>query len=135
MACRRFSQKTIKQICFGFFGFQEDRRRLRVSLRYSRESLKMVVHDSMTQLLMHTVAHSTRLSFKPKTNNQPTKKSCGHLSKSHQNVQNSDFQSQFSMSKRIRIFPKKISLKNIICVAYFLLLTFLTTPIFKPLIF
>ena len=29
---------------------------------------------SMTQLLMHTVAHSTRPSFRSKTNNQPTKK-------------------------------------------------------------
>ena len=30
--------------------------------------------DSMTSLLMHTVAHSTRPSFRPKTNNQPLKK-------------------------------------------------------------
>ena len=29
---------------------------------------------SMTSLLTHTVAHSTRLSFRPKTNNQPIKK-------------------------------------------------------------
>ena len=29
---------------------------------------------SMTQLLTHTVAHSTRPSFRPKTNNQPNKK-------------------------------------------------------------
>jgi hypothetical protein len=29
---------------------------------------------SMTQLLTHTVAHSTRPSFRHKTNNQPTKK-------------------------------------------------------------
>ena len=29
---------------------------------------------SMTSLLMHTVAHSTRPSFRSKTNNQPTKK-------------------------------------------------------------
>ena len=29
---------------------------------------------SMTQLSTHTVAHSTRPSFRPKTNNQPTKK-------------------------------------------------------------
>ena len=28
----------------------------------------------MTQLLTHTVAHSTRPSFRPETNNQPTKK-------------------------------------------------------------
>ena len=81
----------------------------------------------MTQLLTYTVAHSTRPSFRPKTNNQPTKKFlslAGHLSKSHENVQNSDFQCQFSMSKRIRIFLKKFSLENIICGAHFLLLTF-----------
>ena len=29
---------------------------------------------SMTTLLMHTVAHSTKPSFRPKTNNQPLKK-------------------------------------------------------------
>ena len=29
---------------------------------------------SMTQLLTHTVAHSIRSSYRPKTNNQPTKK-------------------------------------------------------------
>ena len=29
---------------------------------------------SMTSLLTHTVAHSTRPSFRPKTNNQPIKK-------------------------------------------------------------
>ena len=32
---------------------------------------------SMTLLLMHTVAHSNRLSFRPKTNNQPIKKFLG----------------------------------------------------------
>ena len=31
-------------------------------------------HISMTSLLTHTVAHSTRPSLKPKTNNQPFKK-------------------------------------------------------------
>ena len=44
---------------------------------------------SMTSLLMHTVAHSTRPSFRPKTNNQPLKKvfkSCGQLSKSGQKL-------------------------------------------------
>ena len=45
--------------------------------------------DSMTQLLIHTAAHFIRPSFRPKTN----------LSKIRQNVQNSDFQSQFSMSE------------------------------------
>ena len=82
---------------------------------------------SMTTLLTHTVAHSTKPSYMPKTNNQPPKKvfkSCAKLSKSCQKWQNSDFQSQFSMSKNIRIFLKKNSLKNMILGAHFLLLTF-----------
>ena len=33
-----------------------------------------VPHFSMTTLLTHTVAHSTKPSFMPKTNNQPPKK-------------------------------------------------------------
>ena len=37
----------------------------------SKEILK---YCSMTQLLTKTVAHSTRPSFGPKTNNPPTKK-------------------------------------------------------------
>jgi hypothetical protein len=44
----------------------------------------------------------------------------------------SDFQSQFSMLKIIRIFLKKISLKNIILGAHFLLSTFKKNP-FKAL--
>ena len=32
------------------------------------------IYDSMTFLLTHNVAHSTRHSFRPKTNNQPIKK-------------------------------------------------------------
>ena len=32
------------------------------------------IHSSMTLLLMHNVAYSTRYSFRPKTNNQPLKK-------------------------------------------------------------
>ena len=31
-------------------------------------------YSSMTTLLTHTVAHSTKPSFRPKTNNQPLKK-------------------------------------------------------------
>ena len=34
----------------------------------------LLVFISMTTLLMHTVAHSTKPSFMPKTNNQPHKK-------------------------------------------------------------
>ena len=40
---------------------------------------------NMTQLLKHSVAHSTKPSSRPKTNNQSIKKSCGQLSKSCQN--------------------------------------------------
>ena len=43
----------------------------------------------MTSLLKHTVAHFTKPSFRPKTNNQPLKKlfkSCGQLSKSNQEL-------------------------------------------------
>ena len=46
---------------------------------------------------------STRPSYMPKTNNQPLKKFLS-LAVSCQNWQNSDFQSQFSMPKIIRIF-------------------------------
>ena len=64
---------------------------------------------SIFQLLTYTIAHVTKPFFRLKTNNQPTKKFlslAGHLSKSHQNVQNSDFQCQFSMSKIIQMFLK-----------------------------
>ena len=73
----------------------------------------------MTSLLIHTVAHSTR----PAQNQQPIPKkvfkSCNQLSKSCQKLQNSDFQSQFSMSKKIRIFQKKFLLKKMILGAHF----------------
>ena len=39
--------------------------------QYQQQQYEQV---SMTQLLTHTVAHSTRPSFRHKTNNQPTKK-------------------------------------------------------------
>ena len=67
---------------------------------------------SMTTLLTHTVAHSTKPSFRPKTNNQPLKKSFAQLSKICQKWPNSDFQSQFSMSRNIRIFLKKKFIKE-----------------------
>ena len=91
----------------------------------------------MTSLLTHTFPHSTRPSFMPKINNQLLKKfnSCGQLSKSFLKWQNSDFQSQFSVSKINRIFWKIFSLKNLILGAHLLLLTFLETSIFEPLYF
>ena len=50
-------------------------------------------------------------------------------------MQNSDFQSQFSMSKLSESFYKKFSFKNIILGAQFLLLTFFDNFNFKPLCF
>ena len=61
----------------------------------------------MTSLLSHTVACSTRLSFRPKTSNQSIKKKLSlavNWVKVVKKWQNSDFQSQFSMSKMIWIF-------------------------------
>ena len=37
-------------------------------------SYYVIIWVSMTSLLTHTVAHSTRPFFRPKTNNQPLKK-------------------------------------------------------------
>ena len=77
-----------------------------IHLKYSKHwPCKTCLHSgfSMNSLLRHTVEHSTRLSFRPKLNNQ----SCSHLSKSWQKWQNSYFQSHFSTSKIIRIFLKK----------------------------
>ena len=81
---------------------------------------------SMTSLLTHTFEHSNRSSCRSKTNNQPIKKFLSQLSKSCQKWQNSDFQSQFSMSKIIRSFLIFFffSLKNMILGAHLLLLTF-----------
>ena len=48
-------------------------------------------------------------------NNQPYEKifrSCDQLSKRCQKLQNFDFQSQFFMSKIIRIFPKKFFIEQ-----------------------
>ena len=87
-------------------------------------------HLSMTSLLTHTVAHSTRPSFRPKTNNQPVFKSCCQLSKKCKQLQNSDFQSQFSMSKMIRIFLKKFFIEE-----YNLVSTFFVIDIFWQLQF
>ena len=82
--------------------------------------LTQELNFSMTSVLTHPVAHSTRSKF----NNQPIKKSCGQLSKSCQKWQNSDFQSQFSMSKMITIFLKKIFIEEYHFRSTFLSLTF-----------
>ena len=68
-------------------------------------------HTSMTTLLTHTVAYSTKPSFMPKTINQPPKK-CLSLALSWA-----------KMAKMAKFW------------AHFLLLTFLKTSIFKPLYF
>ena len=77
---------------------------------------------SMNSLLTHTVAHSTRPFFRPKTNNQPLKK---FLSLAFSWVK----LSKIVMSKIIWIFLFFL-LKNIILGAHFL-----KTSIFKPLNF
>ena len=63
---------------------------------------------SMTQLLPHTFAHLTGPSFRLKVKLLPNKnrffRSYVNLHKSCWKLQNSDFQSQFSTSKIIRIF-------------------------------
>ena len=69
-------------------------------------TLSMII--SMTSVSTHNVAHSTRHSFRPKPTTSPLKSFKGHLSNSCQKMQNSDFQSQFSKSKIIWIFLKKI---------------------------
>ena len=47
---------------------------LRLLTEYYSQFLISNMNISMTSLLMRTVAHSTRPSFRPKINNQPTKK-------------------------------------------------------------
>ena len=77
---------------------------------------------SMTSLLTHTVAHSTKLSFRPKTNNQPILSLSVSWVKVVKNCKILTFK---STSKMLRIFLKTFTLKNIILEARFLLLTFL----------
>ena len=50
---------------------------LRLLTDYYSQFLKSNMDISMTSLLTHTVAHSTRHSFRPKTNYQPLKKFLG----------------------------------------------------------
>ena len=64
------------------------------------------------------------LCSRPITSHIKNFRSCVQLSKRCQKLQNFDFQSQFSMSKIIRIFPFFFSLNNINLGAHFLLLTF-----------
>ena len=67
-----------------------------------------LLRNSMTSLLTHTVAHSTRPSCRSKTNNQSLEKffnCCGQLIKNCQKWQNSDFQGQFAISTIILDFP------------------------------
>ena len=92
----------------------------------------------MTSLLVHTGAHSTRPSCRPKTINQPLQRFLSLAVSWVKVVKNGkilNFQSQFSMSKIIRIFLNFFSLKNLNLGAHLLLLTFLKTSIFKPLYF
>ena len=48
--------------------------RLALAILWQRDYNGKGTFFSMTTLLTHTVAHSTKPSFRPKTNNQPLKK-------------------------------------------------------------
>ena len=69
------------------------------------------MYNSMTTLLTHTVAHSTRPSFMPKTNNQPPKKffslalSCTKVVKNGKIL---TFKVNFLCQKISQSFKKKI---------------------------
>ena len=82
---------------------------------------------SMTTLLTHTVARSTKPSFMPKTNNQSPKKFLSlalSLAKVVKNGQILTFKVNFLCRKLSEYFLIFFSLKNIILGAHFLLLTF-----------
>ena len=86
---------------------------------------------NMTQLLTHTVAHSTRPSFRLKTNNLSTKKFFSLVVtwvKVFKMCKILTFTVNFLCQKGFNIYKK--SLKNIICWVYFLLLTFFDNFIF-----
>ena len=87
------------------------------------------IYHSMTQLLTHTIAHSTRSSFSPKNNNQPTKKLLiltVSWVKVVENAKILTFKVNFLCQKYPNL-SKKLSLKNIILGA------FLKTSIFEVL--
>ena len=95
-------------------------------------------YSSMTQLLSHTIAHFTGPSFMLKANNQPYKKNFGlafSWAKVVKNCKILTFKVNFRCQKLSEAFQKKISSNNINLGAHFLLLTFLTTSIFKALYF
>ena len=50
------------------------RKKYMVHARISEQCNKLCMYVNMTKILMHTVANSTKTSFRPKTNNQPLKK-------------------------------------------------------------
>ena len=82
---------------------------------------------SMTTLLTHTVAHSTKPFSRPKTNNQPPKKFLSlslSWTKVVKNGKILTFKVNFLSQKISESFWKKNSLKNMILGAHFLLLTF-----------
>ena len=84
-----------------------------------------IPYSSMTSLLMHTVAHFTRPSYRPKNNNQPLAVSWVNVVKNGKNL---TFKVTFLCQKLsksiIQIFLIFFSLKNMILGAHFLLLTF-----------
>ena len=65
----------------------------------------MIYNFNMTSLLTHTVAHSNRLSFRPKINNQPIKKFLS-LAVSWVKVVKNCKNSETAKSKMIQMFLK-----------------------------
>ena len=106
--------------------------------KQSYKDLTLFMIISMTSLLTHNVAHSTRHSFRPKTNNQPIKKFLSLAVSWVKVVKNGKiltFKVNFLCQKLSESFYF-FSSKNIILVAHFLFnWHFLTIAIFKPLYF
>ena len=68
---------------------QQDNKTTKITTYQAAHSCVQPKNTSMTQLLMRSVAHSTRPSFRPKTNNQSIKKFLSlavSLSKSRQKL-------------------------------------------------
>ena len=79
------------------------------------------MYASMTTFLTHTVAHSTKRSFMPKTNNQPPKKALSLALSWTEVVKNGKiltFKVNFLSQKISNLSKKKISLKNMILGAH-----------------
>ena len=84
---------------------------------------------SMTQLLKHTIAHSTRPSLSPQNNNQPTKKLLILTVSWVKVVKNGKI---LTFKGKVKDYPK---LSNFFSLKNMILWHFLKTSLFKPLHF